>query len=151
MELDSGRLVFPGGKQEFKPFAKEMKKLQNNWAVEMSQQYRHAQPSARKWAWLSDQIIDVLISTDTETTMAFVLGLDHARDEAYMLAIQATQIMHKYGAAIYRPGDEDTRDPRSFVNESQDIMARKKEEWDEWLAGADEYRKRHGVDPPPPF
>jgi len=151
MEPESGRLIFPGGHQEFKPFAKEMKKLQNKWAVEMSQQYRHVQPSARKWAWLADQIMDVLISEDTETAMAFILGLEHARDEAYMLAMQATQIMHKHGAVFYRPGVEATLDPRSFVNESQDIMAIRKRQWDEWVEGYDEYRRTHGEDPPPPF
>ena len=130
MEFDSGRLVFPGGKKELKPFANEMKELQDNWAVEMSQQYRRVQPSARKWAALSDEIIDVLIGTETETTMAFILGLAHAQDEAYMLAMEATQIMNKHGAALYQPGGEGTRDPRSFVNESQEYMKRKMNEGD---------------------
>jgi hypothetical protein len=83
--------------------------------------------------------------------MALILGLDHARDEAYTLALQATQIMHRHGAVIYRPGLEGTLDPRSFVNESQDVMADRKRRWDEWVEGYDEYRRAYGVDPPPPF
>lgn len=151
MTTPDGRVIFPGGKAEAKPFFKEMKKLINNWAVAMSRKYRHIQPSARRWADLADSIIDTLIDDDTETTMAFILGLENANDEAYVLALDATQIMAKHGATFYRPGGEGTRDPRNFVNESQDIMERRKKQCDEWLAGAEEYRRQHGKYPPRPF
>jgi hypothetical protein len=120
-----GRLIFPGGRKELKPFIKEMKKLRSNWVADTSWRYRKTlRLSAWKWADLADEVIDVLIAGDTETTMAFILGLAHAQDEAYTLALDATQIMHKYGAMFYAPGGEGSQDPKAFVNESQDFMSR---------------------------
>lgn len=119
-----GRLVFPGGRQEAKPFFKEMKKLRADWVVATSRKYRKLRVSTWKWAGLADEVIDVLIACDTERTMTFILGLAHARDEAYMLALNATQIMDKYGARFYSPGGDGTRDPRSFADESQEFMSR---------------------------
>lgn len=63
MTTPDGRVIFPGGKAEAKPFFKEMKKLINNWAVAMSRKYRHIQPSARRWADLADSIIDAARSS----------------------------------------------------------------------------------------
>ncbi len=68
-----------------------------------------------------------------------------------MLALEVTQIMHSYGAVFYRPSGVGTSDPRSFLDESELIMERKQKEWDDWVAGAEDYRRTHGDYPPPPF
>jgi len=67
MDLDSGRLIFPGGKKELKPFKKEMKKLRSTWVSEMSRRYSRG-GQIFKLADLADALIDTYISAGTAAT-----------------------------------------------------------------------------------
>jgi hypothetical protein len=131
--IGAGRLLLPGIPDDKTRFLKEMRKLENKWAVDMATKYRPVRLSARKWASLADEIVEVLIATDTETIMRLISGLDYG-DEAYWLAVETAKVMGKYGAILVDPSGA-TRDPGDFFAESQ-----------AWLEKAIEQRARdHGL------
>lgn len=128
VDLYSGRLIFPGGKKELKPFKKEIKKLRTNWVSEMSRRYARG-GSIYKIADLWDALLDTYIGSGTQATMDMIFSLGWGQDEAYEMVVTASQIMSKYGAALYDPVDGGTRDPSSFMDDAQDILARRRGEF----------------------
>ena len=128
VDLYSGRLIFPGGKKELKPFKKEIKKLRTNWVSEMSRRYAKG-GSIYKIADLWDALLDTYIGSGTQATMDMIFSLGWGQDEAYEMVVTASQIMSKYGAALYDPVDGGTRDPSSFMDDAQDILARRRGEF----------------------
>lgn len=145
MNLDSGRLIFPGGKTESKPFKKEMKKLRSDWVSRMSRRYSRG-GGIFKLADLSDALIDTYIGSGTAATMELIFSLDRGQDEAYEMVAQAAQIMSKYGAALYDPVNPGTRDPSTFIAESQEILAERQRRMASWLEA-----NKHTRDGTPPF
>ena len=128
VDLYSGRLIFPGGKKELKPFKKEIKKLRTNWVSEMSRRYAKG-GSIYKIADLWDALLDTDIGSGTQATMDMIFSLGWGQDEAYEMVVTASQIMSKHGAALYDPVDGGTRDPSSFMDDAQDILARRRGEF----------------------
>lgn len=145
MDLDSGRLIFPGGNRELKPFKREMKKLRSNWVSEMSRRYSRG-GQIFQLADLADALVDTYISAGTAATMEHIFSLDRGQDEAYTMLVEATQIMSKYGAALYDPVNPGTRDPSTFMEESQEILAERQRRMDSWLEA-----NKHKKDGRPPF
>ena len=120
-----GRLIFPGGKRELKPFAKEMKKLRSNWVADVNWRYRkRVKFTANQWADLADDAVNILIGSDTSAVRAFIAGLDHngVQEDVYTYLKEASRVMANYGTALYQPGGDGTRDPGDF--EAEAILAK---------------------------
>ena len=145
MEFDSGRLIFPGGKEELKPFKKEIKKLRSNWVSEMSRRYAGYRGIFKLSDWC-DALIETFIGSGTAATMEMIFDLDSGQDEAYAMMTQAAQTMSKYGAALYDPVNGGTRDPSTFFVESQEILAERQRRMASWFEA-----NKHKRDATPPF
>jgi hypothetical protein len=143
--VDSGKLIFPGDKMALKPFVKEMKRLRANWVSTMSRRYYGVRDTYRL-ADLSDALIDTYLEDGTAATMEMIFNLDRGQDETYEMMIEATQIMGRYGAALYNPEIGGTRDPSAFLAESQEILAERQRRMDAWLEA-----NKHRKDGTPPF
>lgn len=145
LDLASGRLIFPGGKKELKPFKKEMKKLRSNWVSDVSRRYARG-GSIYKLADLFDAVIGTYIESGTAATMEMIFSLERGQDEAYEMVISASQIMSKDGASLYDPVNGGTRDPSTFLPESQEILEERQRRMASWLEA-----NKHKKDGTPPF
>lgn len=119
MEIGTGRLVFPGGKQELKPFEKDMRKLMTDFASDMARRRRRVQPKRGKWFDLANEIIDVMIGAGPETTADMVYGLDYAVEECFQLLDAALGVMEKHGVVFYEPGGDGTISTKEFADRAR--------------------------------